>query len=319
MSDKKYLGIEIGGTKLQLVLGDENAHILERYRFVVDKNAGGEGIRAHIKETLNAVKGERLSGIGIGYGGPVDRLKGKVLVSYHISGWSGFPLVDWISDIAGVGAVMDNDANVAAYGEALLGVGAGYNNVFYITLGSGTGSGLILNGNIYHGAFPSEAEIGHLRLDKTGRIVESSCSGWSVDRKIREAVAENGDTILARLVHAHNGPEAKVLPEALRLGDELAIKILDDTCDDLAFALSHVVQLIHPEVIILGGGLSLLGEPLRLLVQQKIAGYVMDVFQPGPPIRLSLLKEDAVPAGALLLAKNYGATGGGQSAVIAAN
>jgi glucokinase len=88
----------------------------------------------------------------------------------------------------------------------------------------------------------------------------------------------------------------------LRLDDATAARILDETCDDLAFAISHVVQLIHPELIVLGGGLSLAGEPLRALVAQKVPNYVMSVFQPGPPIRLSSLQTDAVPAGALLLA-----------------
>jgi glucokinase len=305
MSDKKYVGIEIGGSKLQLVLGDENAAILERYRHVVDRNAGGGEMRRQIESTLKEIRFENVAAIGVGYGGPVDRLKGKALVCHHATGWSGFPLAQWLSDLTGVPAVVENDGNTGALGEAVSGAGRGFNHVFYITLGSGVGSGLVVNGVIYHGAFPGEAEIGHVRLDKTGRIVESSCSGWSVDRKIREAANENPESILTGLVRSNDGPEAKVLAEALKQGDPSAIKILEDTCDDLAFGISHVVQLIHPDVVVLGGGLSLLGEPLRAFTEQKIPGYVMDVFQPGPPVRLSQLMEDAVPLGALLLAKRH--------------
>ncbi len=303
MPSKTYLGIEIGGTKLQLVLGNEKAQILKRFRFVVDRNAGAEEIRQHIAKTLHHLKTEKLSAIGVGYGGPIDRPTGTVLVSYQIEGWSGFPLKEWLGDLTGVSTVVDNDANVAALGEVLHGAGRNYNNVLYITLGSGVGSGIVLHKKIYHGAFPGEAEMGHIRLDKTGRTIESACSGWAVDKKIRDAVLNYPEGILAKLVNEKGpGAEARSLPEAISLGDVQAREILDKTCDDLAFGISHAVHLLHPEIIILGGGLSFIGEPLRKLVAQKITGYLMDVFQPGPPILLSLLKEDAVPVGALELA-----------------
>ncbi len=302
MSQKTYLGIEIGGTKLQLVIGDENARILQRFRFVVDRYAGAEKIRQLIAETLASVDTENIAAIGVGYGGPIDRHAGKVIASYQIGGWAGFPLKEWLGDLSGIPAVVDNDANVAAFGEAILGAGRDYQNVFYITLGSGVGSGIVLNKAIYHGAFPGEAEMGHIRLDKTGRTVESSCSGWAVDKKIRDIAGEHPGGKLAKLVQTGGAPEARWLAEALNQNDPLAIKILDETCDDLAFGISHAVHLVHPETIILGGGLSLVGEPLRNLVVQKLSGYLMDVFQPGPWVQLSLLKEDAVPIGALLLA-----------------
>ena len=299
MSNKTYLGIEIGGTKLQLALGDANARILERFRFVVDRHAGAENIRQLIAETLTSINTGDLAAIGVGYGGPIDRHTGKVIASYQTGGWSGFPLKEWLGDLTGVPVVVDNDANVAAFGEALLGAGRDYKNVFYITLGSGVGSGIVLDKAIYHGAFPGEAEMGHLRLDKTGRTVESSCSGWAVDKKIRDIVNAYPEGALAKLAQAGGAPEAQWLGEAIRLKDAQALKILDTTCDDLAFGISHAVHLVHPEIIILGGGLSLTGELLRNLVAQKLSGYLMDVFQPGPPVQLSLLKEDAVPVGAL--------------------
>jgi len=302
MSNKTYLGIEIGGTKLQLVLGDADARILQRFRFTVDRHAGAEKIRQLIAETLTPINIENLTAIGVGYGGPIDRHTGKVLASYQIGGWAGFPLKEWLGDLTGIPVAVDNDANVAAFGEACRGAGKEYDNVFYITLGSGVGSGIVLDKAVYHGAFPGEAEMGHIRLDKTGRTVESSCSGWAVDQKIRDVIAASPNGQLAKLVQTGGAPEAQWLGEAIGLQDSHAIKILDETCDDLAFGISHAVHLVHPEVIILGGGLSLMGETLRNLVAQKLSGYLMDVFQPGPPVQLSRLKEDAVPVGALLLA-----------------
>jgi glucokinase len=302
MSNKTYLGIEIGGTKLQVVTGDETSRILQRFRFVVDRQAGAEKIRQLIAETLTSIDAGNLSAVGVGYGGPIDRETGTVLASYQIGGWAGFPLREWLGKLTGLPVAMDNDANVAALGEALLGAGKHYRNVFYLTLGSGVGSGIVLDKAIYHGAYPGEAEMGHVRLDKTGRTVESSCSGWAVDQKIKYAVEAFPGGVLAKLVNAGDAPEARWLAEAVRLNDPEAIRILDESCDDLAFGISHAVHLVHPEIIILGGGLSLMGETLNNLVAQKLSGYLMDVFQPGPPVILSQLKEDAVPVGALLLA-----------------
>ena len=306
MLAKTYLGIEIGGTKLQLVLGDGNTRIMERFRFNVDRVAGAQSIRQHIAETLHHLKPEKIAAIGVGYGGPIDRITGNVWKSYQIEGWSGFPLKSWLEEISGVTTIVDNDANASALGEAIHGTGRDYNNVLYITLGSGVGAGVVINKDIYHGALPGEAEMGHIRLDKTGRTVESSCSGWAVDKKVWEAINAHPDDLLAKLANEYPGAEAKALARAVALNNTTAIKILDDTCDDLAFGISHAVHLLHPETIILGGGLSLLGEPLRKLAEEKLTGYIMDPFKPGPLIQLSSLKEDAVPIGALVLAAQAG-------------
>jgi glucokinase len=143
-----------------------------------------------------------------------------------------------------------------------------------------------------------------MRLDRSGRTVESLCSGWAVDEKVRSYASKNPASLLARLTSGYSRGEARVLPQALTENDQAAMDILDETTDDIAFALSHVTHLMNPKTIILGGGLSLIGEPLRQRVEQKLAPYLMDVLRPGPTIQLSTLKEDAVPVGALALAIN---------------
>lgn len=296
-----FIGIEIGGTKLQLVLGNREREIIDRRRFIVARERGGEGIREQIEAGLtHLASGRSIAGVGVGFGGPVDWRTGKICCSHQIEGWSGFELGKWVSDFAQAPARVDNDANVAALGEAIHGAGKGRNPVFYVTLGSGVGGGLVINGAIYHGAVPGESEIGHIRLDKAGRIVEQSCSGWAVDQKIRNAVDENSK--LKQLSRGKKGGEAVHLKEALAAQDALAWRILNDTADDLGFGLSHVAHLMHPEVIILGGGLSMVGEALRASVQQALGKYLMHAFAPGPEVRLAKLGEDAVPVGALLLA-----------------
>jgi len=296
------IGIEIGGTKQQLVAGDAEGNILDRRRFCVDPADGGPVIRERIVEELPPlIGGHQPERIGVGFGGPVDIAAGTVAVSHQIEGWSGFPLRDWLSELTSLPVVIENDANAAALAEALRGAGRGFDPAFYMNMGSGVGGGLMVGGKIYHGDTPGEVEVGHLRLDPNGITVEDRCSGWAVDRAIRSVLSNHPESLLTTLCDDIPGGEAKHLTEALAKGDALAKDILQTTTRDLAFALSHVTHLFHPQVITLGGGLSLVGEPLRQGIAEKLPGFLMEVYGDGPEIKLAELGEDAVPVGALLL------------------
>jgi glucokinase len=299
-----YIGIEIGGTKLQLVLGNETGKILQRCKLEVQPAAGAEGIRGQIRRSLpELMRLGQVEAIGVGFGGPVDWKTGKICRSHQIEGWSEFDLGSWLRQLAAVPVAVDNDADVAALGEACHGAGLGFNPVFYITLGSGVGGGLARDGQIYHGATPGEAEIGHVRLDRQGTIVEARCSGWAVDARIRQLNRQAPGGALARLAGGLKGGEARHLAAALQQRDPAAQQILRETAEDLAFALSHVVHLFHPEIIVMGGGLSGVGEPLRAAVAGELSRFIMEAFSPGPRLALSALGEDAVPTGALTLAR----------------
>lgn len=297
-----YAGIEIGGTKLQLVLGRADGKIIDRRRFNVQPEAGAVGIRDAISEQIPWLAGSKVEAIGVGFGGPVDWASGKICRSHQIEGWSEFDMKGWIERMAHCSVKVENDANVAALGEAVCGAGQGKNSVFYVTLGSGVGGGLVTGQKIFHGMSPGEAEIGHVLLNRQGMTVESRCSGWAVDARIRERCRSRPDSLLSRLTEGMPRGEARHLADALQRGDELAREILDEVTADLAFALSHAVHLIHPEVIVLGGGLSQVGEPLRAGVASKLPQHVMEAFHPAPPVLLAALGEDAVPVGALALA-----------------
>ena len=296
------IGIEIGGTKQQIVVGDAEGRIIDRCRFSVDSAGGGPAIRERIAEELTPLLADHHpERIGVGFGGPVDITTGTAAVSHQIEGWSGFPLRDWLSELSQLPVVVENDANTAALGEALRGAGRGFNPAFYMNMGSGVGGGLIIDGNIYHGDTPGEVEVGHLRLDPDGTTVEDRCSGWAVDRAIRDALSTHPESLLNTLCDDTPGGEAKHLPEALAQNDPLAQDILAATTRQLAFALSHVTHLFHPQVITLGGGLALLGVPLRKGIEQHLPGYLMEIYGTGPQIKLAELSEEAVPVGALLL------------------
>jgi glucokinase len=297
------LGIEIGGTKLQLVRGDAKGGIAVRRRFTVQPVDGADGIRGQLAEGIAALTSDApVSAVGVGFGGPFDRAAGTIARSYHIAGWDGFPLRDWLAEETHAPVAIDNDANVAALAEAHCGAGQGRDPVFYVTLGSGVGGGLVRGGAIYHGAGPTECEIGHLRLDPAGTIVQDRCSGWALDKCIRKAITDGHTGPLARLARGAARNEARCLGPALDQGDALAAEILDAHVEALATGLSHVVQLLAPGIIVLGGGVSLIGEPLRARLARALRNRIMDVFGDGPEIALARNGEDVVPVGALLLA-----------------
>ena len=238
----------------------------------------------------------------LGFGGPVDWRHGRICRSHQIEGWSEFDLAGWLKQISSLPVFVDNDANVAALGEAVHGAGVGFNPVFYVTLGSGVGGGLVVDGKIYHGAIPGESEIGHIRLDRHGTILESRCSGWAVDARVREFSSQHPEGLLAQAVAGKVGGEARHLAQALQQGDTGAQRIFGEMAADLAFGLSHVVHLLHPEIVILGGGLSAIGEILPSAVHEALQAHLMKAFAPGPRIALASLGEDAVPIGAMEIA-----------------
>lgn len=297
------LSIEIGGSKLQLAIGTPSGNILECKRFIVDSEAGGSGIRQQIAEALpKLVARWNPAAIGVGYGGPVDWTTGTTKCSHQINGWDQFALGVWLHDQVNIPVFVDNDANVAALGEAVHGAGKGKNPVFWVNCGSGVGGGLVVDGQIYHGALPGEMEIGHIQLNKEGNIVEDHCSGWAVDRAIRRVIEKAPESMLAKMVVGLPlGGESRMLSPALAQGCPEADLVLTSAMDDLAFALGHVVQLVNPSVIIVGGGLSLIGEPLRHRLANALKRYVMPAFTV-PQVALAKLGEDAVTIGGLTLA-----------------
>lgn len=301
VNKEKFVGIEIGGTKLQIVYGHADGSILSAHHFTVEKGKGAAGIRNTLEAILKEYKNDQVAAVGVGFGGPVNRDTGTIETSFHIEGWSGFALKDWLSALIQTPVFIENDANVAALGEAVHGTGKDYRQVLYITIGSGVGGGLVVDKKIYHGNLPGEIEIGHIQMDRNGTTLQDLCSGWAVDEKIRAAVKERPGGILAKLVRGQNAAEAKVLIEALEVNDPAAVRIFEETTDHLAFGLSHAIHLLHPQVVVLGGGLSFLGNVLEKAISKKLPRYLMKAFAPGPPVRLSQLKEKAVPVGALVL------------------
>ena len=307
------LAIEIGGTKLQLFTADETGVITRRIHHVIDPTQGAAGVLSLIARTLGELP-TLPTAIGVGFGGPVDAATGRIITSHQVAGWTDFDLAAWLHQRTGAATIrVENDANVAALGEARHGAGRSYRHVFYITLGSGVGGGMVVDGQLYRGTYPGEAEIGHVWIQppnqagQGGQTLEQACSGWAVDQLIRSQLASLPPTSpLRRLVEQDDSQSAKVpaaqfLSPALAQQDPAAEQMLTQISHKLALGLSHATHLFHPDIIVLGGGLSLIGEPLRQAVERALSPLLVAAFRPGPAIQLAQLGPDAVPVGALAL------------------
>lgn len=309
-----FLGIEIGGTKLQLALGSGDGNLLALWRGSVNPAEGGDGIREQIvtavPELLASANVDRsqLRGVGVGFGGPTDDATQSVIKSHHIDGWTGFPLAAWLSEAIGLPTVICNDADVAGLGEALHGAGKGLSPIFYVTVGTGIGGGLIIQGEIYRGVGKGAAEIGHLIVNPweegTPRdqwITEAFAAGWGIERMATQ-LAET-DPELAR--YAVKGRiTGKTLASAARDNVECAKLVLSIAIDALATALTHTITLLCPRRIVIGGGVSLMGEDLFFdPLRKAVAAQAFQAFAGITDIVPAALGEEVVLHGALALAQ----------------
>jgi glucokinase len=312
MSSALSIGIEIGGTKTQVGIGSAAAGLLPDgiVRRPVDPACGAEGILRDLLSLVGEVldcQGLALSDIhkiGIGFGGPLDSARGVVQQSFQIDGWKDFPLKKWAEEQWGRPVILENDASTAGLAEAMLGSGCGCTRLFYITAGSGVGGGWIVNGRIDNGQGLGAAEIGHMWVPNpsSGEYVELEqvCSGWAIGRRARMGVS-NRHSIMEELAGSRDRIDARIVYQAAELGDETALLILSETCRTLGVAMSNIVALLHPERIILGGGVSLMGPLFWDCLQNEFHSRVLQVFAPQVELVPAKLKEDVVVIGALCL------------------
>ena len=311
-SDPLALGFEIGGTKIQVGIGSAEGKLLLRgkVRKQVVRENGADGIRRDIiamtEELLEAEQLglSKINKIGIGFGGILDTNQGIILKSYQIDGWNNFPLKEWAEKQWGKPVFIQNDASTAGLAESLHGNGRGYTRVFYITLGSGVGGGWIINGKIDDGQGFGTAEIGHTWVPDpesgTPTELEQICSGWPIGRRARLA-ASNKNTLMQQIAGSLDGIDAKVVYLAAEKGDKIANRILSETCQTLGMAISNVVALLHPERVILGGGVSLMGSLFWNTLKNEVRLRTIPSFVSQVDVVKAKLKEDVVIIGALCL------------------
>ncbi len=310
-SEALAIGIEIGGTKLQVGIGPASGKLLKppiRRQVIRENSAEGilRDLVAMVDEALTST-GHHLSEIdriGIGFGGPLNIEQGVILKSYQITGWDNFPLKNWAEAQWGKPVVIQNDASTAGLAEALHGSGRGHSRIFYMTIGSGIGGGWIVDGNVDNGQGIGAAEMGHTWVpDPISGIpaeLEQVCSGWGIGRRAREAV-ENKKSLMLEMAGALDAIDARIVYAAAEKGDEIAKKILNETCQMLGVAMSNVIALLHPERVIVGGGVSLMGPLFWNRLQSEVAARAMPSFISSVEVVRAELGEDVVVIGALCL------------------
>jgi glucokinase len=317
MADR-FLGIEIGGTKLQLAVGTGDGSALDALeRLDVDRAEGAARILRQIEDAARKLlAGQRIERIGIGFGGPVQPAAGLVTTSHQVAGWERFPLVAWCLEKLGLPTVLANDCDAAALAEARFGAGRGRRSVFFVTVGTGIGGGLVLDGQLYGGDRPAVAEIGHLRpgleAEAPERTIESLAAGPAIEAGIRQRISEavfgghstlELDDLERRSAGAGGQLTACSVAEAAAEGNTIARGVMLDAVRALGWAIAQAVTLVAPEVVVVGGGVSL-ADPAVFLqpLREAAARYVFPPLAGSFEIVPAELGELVVVQGALALA-----------------
>lgn len=314
------LGVDIGGTKVAAGLVDSEGVIQFQTRVAMpardSAEAGFAAVRSAIEAVLNAHPDARshLTGIGICAPGPLDPATGVILNPPNVPCWRNFPLAAEVQRAFGLAAKVDNDGNAAALAEALWGAGKSYRNVFYATLGTGIGTGIVFDRCIYHGRTGSAAEGGHVTIDFRGPVcgcgkrgcIEALCSGPAIARRAREQLVAMpaADSMLRRLAGGDLAAlDAAMVAEAFRQGDSLAANVLQETADLLAVWAGNIIDLLEPDVFIFGGGVAQLMSAFFGRIQDQLPNWCVNRRFAEIPMVLAKYGENAGIAGAAALCR----------------
>jgi glucokinase len=228
-----------------------------------------EEVIAEVIATAGATRDDIL-GVGIGAPGPLDRERGVVVVAPNL-GWRQYPLRDAVSEKLGLPATLDNDANCATLGEWWQGAARGARHVVGLTIGTGIGGGIIIDGKLHHGASDVAGEIGHTTIDLTGRYcrcgnygcLEAYASGPAIAQRAREALERDEVSALHRIVEGDlSRLTAATVYEAAKSGDALARELVRDTATFLGAGIANLLNVFNPDVVVIAGGVTQAGEPL---------------------------------------------------------
>jgi glucokinase len=265
------IGVDIGGTKVAAGLVNASGEIGQTTRTPMASTATAAAGFASVTSAIDALFAgdsktrDLIRGIGICAPGPLDPKTGIVINPPNVPCWRNFPLADEVAKLYRVPVKVDNDANAAALAEAQWGAGQGYRYVFYATIGTGIGTGIILDGRIYHGRTGAAGEGGHMSVDYRGPIcacgkpgcIEILASGPAIAKRARAKLAAPSTKRSAILGLAGGNIESvtgEMVGQAYAAGDELATAVLRETIELLALWLGNIIDLLDPDVIIIGGG-----------------------------------------------------------------
>ncbi len=291
-ASRYIVGVDLGGTNVVVgAMSADGASQFAMHTIPTRAELGADSVVERMVQLIERVIAEtraatgasrdRFLGVGIGSPGPLDRKRGLVIFTPNL-GWRDFPLRDRVQDGVKLPATLDNDANCATLGEWWIGAAKGARDVVGLTIGTGIGGGLILDGRLYHGASDVAGELGHATIDSTGRrcgcgnygCLEAYASGPAIAERAREALAGGEESIMPAMVQGDLAKlTAALVYEAARRDDDLALHVVRETARFLGAGVANLLNIFNPEVVVLAGGVTQAGdalfEPLRAEVRRR--------------------------------------------------
>jgi glucokinase len=313
------LGVDIGGTKVAVGLVSTDGQILSQLRAPMAAHDGPEAAFAAVTGAIDALRvesGAQIRGIGICAPGPLDPRSGVVLNPPNLPCWRNFPLAAKAESKYGIRVKVDNDANAAALAETRWGAARGYRYVFYTTIGTGIGTGIVFDGEIYHGYTGSAGEGGHMSIDYRGPrcgcgklgCIEAHAAGPYIAARAREKIAARRADARKILELANgdvNAVTTRTIGEAYAAGDPLAREILQETADLLTIWLGNIIDLLDPDVIVIGGGVAAMLKPFFQSINEKLPAWSVNPKSTEIPIVIAHYGADAgIAGGAALIAED---------------
>ena len=311
------IGVDLGGTNLKTGLLSMDGNILKK---VVTDTGGGKDIV--LEQIVNSIKNiignsgkdkSEITGIGIGTPGLVDSEKGIIRGLTNIEGFENVRMKEYVESALDIPTFIDNDVNVMAYGELKCGAGKDAMNIVCLTLGTGVGGGIIIDGRIYRGSSLSAGEIGHIPVNVDGpkcicggrACLESYIGRDRIIKRTIEKLTQRKESIIPKLVEEDlKKITPKIICEAAEAGDMLAIEIWRETAQYLATALTGIINVLNPELIVIGGGIANTGkylfDPLRETIKKRVFQFLAKKTR----IVCAQLGEEAGIIGSAMLAKD---------------
>lgn len=280
------VGIDLGGTNIVVgTVSEDGTDLSGLVSQPTHAEQGADRVVARIvglaRASIAETRGRDIVGVGIGSPGPLDTARGLVLLTPNL-GWTNFPLRDRVAEALSLPATLDNDANCAVFGEWWRGAARGATHAVGLTIGTGIGGGIVIDGAIYHGASDIAGELGHMTIDSTGRrckcgnygCLEAYASGPAIAARAVEGVEAGAETSLPSYVDGDLSKiTAQVVYEAANDGDEYAQEVVHDTAKVLGAGVANIINIFNPQVVVICGGVTLAGDklfgPLRSEVKRR--------------------------------------------------
>jgi glucokinase len=312
------IGVDVGGTKVAAGLVDSAGNISHKVRVPMMAHADALAGFAAVRNSVEAIflqcpeARRAVAGIGICSPGPLDPAAGVVLNPPNLPCWRNYPLAAETRDAFGVPVRVDNDANAAALAEVLWGAGTGYTNVFYATLGTGIGTGIVFSNRIYHGRTGGAAEGGHNTIDYRGPMcgcgkrgcAEALCSGPAIALRAQSKLAAGAQSLMLELADGDiSSVRAEHAGQAYREGDRAAAEVLEETADLLAIWLGNIVDLLEPDVMVVGGGVAELMCAFFPRILERIPRWSINPRAHEIPLVMARYGADAGIAGAAAICR----------------